>query len=115
MILTLFTITFISFAIACMLSVYVDLKIQQRIFTNHPKLWKSFGFPSGFHWLTPAAEESEHVIAGFQLAEFLRSPKCEALGDLELLKLIALFKLTQKIALATFICMVIVGGITFFA
>jgi hypothetical protein len=115
MIVTLFIITFIFFAIACMLSVYFDLKIQQSIFINHPKLWKSFGFPSGFHWLVPATEESEYNKAGFQLDDFLKSPKCESLGDEELRKLIVFFKLIQKIALVTFICMVIVGGITFLA
>ena len=110
--MTLFVATFTLFAITCMSSVFIDAKIQRHIFVNHPKLWKSFGYPTGFRWLVPSAQESEYNKASFQLASFLKSPKCEALSDGQLLKLIELSKLIQKIAIATFMSVVIVGCIT---
>ena len=106
----LFTITFILFAIVCMAAVYLDAKIKQHIFVNHPKLWKSFGYSSGFQWFVPAVKEKfEFAIADFQLADFLKSPKCEALGDVELLRLKALNQSIQKMAIFTALSLLVTG------
>ena len=108
----LYTITFILFAITCVLAVYLDAKIQKHIFVQHPKLWKPFGYSSDFHWFVPSATEKiEYAIACFQLSSFLKSSKCKALGDVELLRLKELNKLIQKIVIFTAFCMVILGCI----
>ena len=107
----LFTIIFILFVAACVLAVYLDAKIQKHIFVHHPKLWKSFCYPSSHHWFVDplAAEASEYSRAKCQLFAFLKSSKCESLGDVELLRLKALNQFIQKVAIFTALSLLVIG------
>jgi hypothetical protein len=113
----IFTIISTLLAAACMYAMYLDGKIQKHIFVHHPKLWKSLGFPSSSRWYADVypADSAEYSLAECKLVAFVKSANCEALGDLELLRLKALNKLVHQIVALIALCVIIVGYITFFA
>lgn len=110
-----FTIIFTILAMACVVTFYVDSKIQKHIFVHHPKLWEIFGFPlnSRGH-VDSLTGTSKYNVAECKLAVFLKSPKCVGLGDTELLRLKALNKLAHQIVMFMAFCTLIVGYFTFF-
>jgi hypothetical protein len=114
MTMMVFTIIFTLLAMACVVTFYVDAKIQKHIFVHHPKLWGIFGFPLNSRGL-PDTDSSEYNIAECKLAVFLKSPKCVGLGDTELLRLKALNKLAHQIVIFMTFCTLIAGYITFLA
>jgi Trk-type K+ transport system membrane component len=112
-----FTIISTMLAAACVFAMYLDGKIQKHIFIHHPKLWKSFGYPSSSLWFAGAyaADYAEYSLAECKLVAFVKSANCEAFGDVELLRLKAFNKLVHQIVMFFFVCVLVVGYITFLA
>ena len=64
-----FTIIFTLLAIVCVVTFYIDSKIQKHIFNQHPKILDSFGYPYNSRG-TPDTYSSEYNEAVCKLVVF---------------------------------------------